>query len=85
MNIEYSPKFERLYKKLPEDIKILAVEQEKIFRKNPFDSKLKVHKLSGPLRNYWAFWIDYKYRIIFSFLDSKTARFYIVGDHSIYQ
>jgi len=85
MNIEYSPKFERLYKKLPEDIKILAVEQEKIFRKNPFDPKLKTHKLSGPLRNYWAFWIDYKYRLIFSFLNSKTVRFHIIGDHRIYK
>jgi len=85
MNIEYSPKFERLYKKLPNDIKILAAEQEKIFRKNPFDPKLKTHKLSGPLRNYWAFWIDYKYRLIFSFLNSKTVRFHIIGDHRIYK
>lgn len=85
MSIEYSPKFMRLYKKLPADIKILAEKQEKIFRKNPFDKKLRIHKLSGPMRNYWAFWIDYRYRIIFSFLDSKTARFHIVGDHSVYK
>lgn len=85
MQIEYSPKFARLYKKLPKEIKISAEEREKIFRQNPFDARLKTHKLGGVLKNYWAFWIDYKYRIIFSLLDKNTARFHIVGDHSIYK
>ena len=85
MKIEYSPKFKRLYKDLPRYVKILAAERENIFRTNPFDPRLKTHKLSGALRNYWAFWIDYKYRIIFSFIDTGTVRFHIVGDHSIYK
>ncbi len=85
MKIEYSPKFVRLYKKLPEEIKILAEKQMEIFCQNPFDSRLKTHKLSGPLRNYWAFWINYQYRIIFSFLSEDTIRFHIVGDHKIYE
>jgi len=49
MKIEYSPKFKRLYKKLPNDIKILAAEQEKIFRKNPFDQRLKTHQFINNL------------------------------------
>ncbi len=85
MKIEYSPKFTRLYKKLPEEIQFLTENQVKIFRQNPFDLRLKTHKLSGPLRKYWAFWINYRYRIIFSFLNQNTIRFHIVGDHSIYQ
>lgn len=85
MEIQYSPKFMRLYKKLPVDVKFLAEKQEKIFRQNQFDPRLKTHKLSGPLRNYWAFWIDYKYRVIFSFIDLRTARFHIIGDHSVYK
>lgn len=85
MNVEYSPKFLRMYKKLPGDVKNSAEEKIKIFRKNPLDARLKTHKLGGPLRNYWAFWIDHKYRILFAFWDSKTARFHTVGDHSIYQ
>ncbi|MBI5912993.1 hypothetical protein HY839_00965 [Candidatus Azambacteria bacterium] len=56
-----------------------------VFLDNPFDSKLKTHKLSGPLRNYWAFWIDHRHRIVFSFMGAATVRFHIVGDHSIYQ
>jgi addiction module RelE/StbE family toxin len=84
MDIEYSPKFLRAFKKLPKDAKILAREKIEIFQKDPFDAKLKTHKLSGPLRNYWAFGINQKYRVIFSFFNSKIARFHIVGDHSIY-
>ncbi|MEK7451569.1 MAG: type II toxin-antitoxin system mRNA interferase toxin, RelE/StbE family [Patescibacteria group bacterium] len=85
MRIEYSPKFVRLYKKMPKDIKILAEKQEKIFRQNQFDPRLKAHKLSGPLRKYWAFRIDCQYRIVFSFLDSKTIRFHAIGNHKIYE
>jgi addiction module RelE/StbE family toxin len=84
MGIEYSPKFLRTFKKLPKDAKRLAREKIGIFQKNPFDAKLKTHKLSGPLRNYWALGINQKYRIIFSFLNSKITRFHIIGDHSIY-
>jgi len=71
--------------KLPVEIKIAAERQEKIFRKDIFDKRLKTHKLSGVLKNYWAFTIDYKHRIVFSFLDSQTVKFHIIGDHSIYR
>ena len=66
MRIVYSKKFAREYKKLPEQLKILAEQKEKIFRGNPFNPRLKTHKLTGRLREFWAFSIDYQYRIIFS-------------------
>lgn len=46
MEIIYSSKFAREYKKLPNSIKDVAEEQEKIFRENPFDPRLKTHKLN---------------------------------------
>jgi mRNA-degrading endonuclease YafQ of YafQ-DinJ toxin-antitoxin module len=86
MKIIYSPKFAREYKKLPKSIKGSAEEREKIFRKNPFDTRLKTHKLKGKLKEFLSFSIGYKYRIIFE-LDKhkKVAYFYSVGDHEIYQ
>lgn len=84
-NIEYSSKFVRLYKKLPIEIKKLAEARVCIFKAYPFDEKLETHKLSGRLSEYWAFWIDRKYRIIFSFNKDKSVRFHSVGDHSIYR
>lgn len=85
MKIIYLPKFARQYKKLPRGIKSLAIDKEKIFRQDPFDSSLKTHKLHGELKTFWAFSISYKYRIIFDFADKSTVRFYSIGDHNIYE
>lgn len=85
MKIYYSSKFAREYKNLPLNVKQKAEKKEKIFRKDPFDKRLETHKLSGRLKDFWAFSIDRKYRIIFEFADEKTIWFHFVGDHSIYQ
>lgn len=85
MKIYYSTKFEREYKRLSIHIKKLTEEKEKIFRINPHDPKLNVHKLKGELSGYWAFWIDQKYRVIFEYLKKDTIWFHSVGDHSIYR
>lgn len=85
MKIFYLPRFKREYKKLPLRVRELAIEKEKIFRNDFSDPRLNTHKLHGPLKTFWAFWVDYKYRIIFDFLDKDTARFYSIGDHDIYE
>lgn len=86
MEIIYSSKFAREYRKLPKDIKILAEEKETIFRKDSYDTRLKTHKLKGKFDGFLSFSIGYKYRIIFEFSkDRKTVYFHTVGDHDIYQ
>lgn len=86
MEIIYSPKFAREYKKLPNNIKDIAEEHETLFRKNPFDSRLKTHKLKGKFSGFLSFSLDYKHRIIFEFSkDKNTAYFHSVGDHDVYQ
>ncbi len=85
MKIIYSPKFAREYKKLSKTVKDIAEQQEKIFRKDLFDPKLKTHKLKGKLNGFSSFSIDHKYRIIFEFSkDKKTIYFHSVGSHDIY-
>lgn len=84
MQIFYSSEFKRRYKRLPIEVQKKAEEREIIFRKDPFDSRLKIHKLHGRLGDFWAFSIDDRCRIIFRFQDKKTVRFYAVGDHSLY-
>ena len=51
------------------------------FQKNPFDKKLKTHKLSGSLKGSWAFSINYSYRIIFEFIDDNTILLIDIGTH----
>jgi len=84
MTIEYSVKFAKQFKKLPKEVQESALKCEKLFRENPFDQKLKTHKLHGAMKDYWAFSISYSYRIGFTFIDTDFVRFHAIGSHSIY-
>ena len=84
MKIFYRPKFKRQYKKLPENLKLLVKEKGEIFRKDPFDPRLKTHKLHGHFEGLLAFRIDYQHRIIFEFVENDHVLFHSVGNHDIY-
>ena len=84
MQIYYSSKFKREYKKLTREVKLLAEEKEVIFRKNPFDKRLDAHKLHGRLKEFWSFSLDSRSRIIFEFAKKNIVWFHSVGDHSVY-
>ena len=84
MKIFYSSQFLRKYKQLPEEIREKLKKRGKIFHKNPFDSRLKTHKLQGELHEFWSFSVDFKYRVIFKFDGKSVAKFYNIGGHSIY-
>ena len=58
MRIEYSPQFARMYKKLDSKIQDRAEVREQIFRRDPFDPRLKTHKLTAMLKDKWAFSVD---------------------------
>lgn len=82
MEILYSSKFVRQYKKLPEDVKLRAIKCERLFQKNPFDPRLKTHKLHGSQHNVMSFSVNYSYRIIFKFYGAEVV-FYEIGTHDI--
>lgn len=42
-------------------------------------------KLTGKFGHYWSFSIDYQLRILFEFIDEKTAGFINMGTHEIYK
>ena len=79
------PRFDKHYRKLPKDVKNKAEIKEKIFRKNPFDPRLKTHKLHGKEKEAWAFWVDYRYRIKFIFLNEEEVLFLDIGPHKVYK
>lgn len=81
MEIEYADEFEKRYIELPNQIKIKAEKQEKLFRSNPFHPSLHTEKLSPKSREVWSFRIDKNYRIIFRFLDKDKILFLNVGHH----
>lgn len=85
MEIRYRPRFGREYKKLSSSLQRLVRKRTVLFKKNPYDIRLKTHKLHGELEGFHAFWVDFHHRIMFAFVDEKTVEFYSVGDHDIYE
>ena len=81
MKIRTTSYFERRYKKLSAVLKEKAVNRERIFIKNPFDSRLNTHKLHGKKKEEWAYSIDYRYRISFIFVGGDEILYTDVGTH----
>ena len=69
--------FSRSFKRRTKNNKDL---QERVYKtlealsQNPFDPKLKTHKLHGQLEGYWACSIDYDLRVIFTFEPDPTSK-----------
>lgn len=85
MQIIYSPRFAKSYKKLPKKIKLLAEGREEVFRQDPFEPRLKTHKLKEELKDFYSFSISYNWRIVFHFEDKNSIVFDNIGTHSIYK
>ena len=81
MRIFASSKFKRRYKKLLPGIKLKAEQREQLFVADPFDFRLRTHKLHGKDREHWAYSIDNNYRIKFAFLDGDDILYLDVGTH----
>ena len=84
MEVRYTSRFEREAKKVPRHLRKTVEDRVELFKRNPFDSRLKTHKLTGALKEFWSFSVDYHYRVIFEFTESNCTVFHSIGDHSIY-
>ncbi len=85
MEISFSSSFKRAFKKQISGRK--QIEKEfwdiiEIFIDNPFDNRLKTHKLQGKLKDLWGFTVEYDLRIVFYFTDDdKKAILVDIGKH----
>lgn len=83
--ILFTPEFKRDYRKLSAEMKTALKERGKLLQENPFHPLLKTHKLTGTLKECWAYSVDFRVRVLFQF-NSKTEIVLLrVGDHSIYR
>jgi addiction module RelE/StbE family toxin len=85
MEVSFSDSFKKVFKKR---VKSTEIEPEfwirlELFINDPFDAKLKAHKLSGKLKNLWSFSIEYDLRVVFYFTKDKPKRalFIDIGTH----
>lgn len=84
-NIYYAKKFIKELKSLPKQITSLAIKKEKIFRKNPLHSSLRLHELHGKFKGIWSISITGNYRILFERQPNGDILFISVGKHDIYK
>lgn len=57
-------------------------EKLEVFTKNPFEGSLRTHKLTGKLKGWWSFSLDYEKRIIFKFLEGNRVLLIDIGSHN---
>ena len=84
IEVTFSSSFKRAFKKRigrQKDLEDKFWQRVEIFRNDPFDLRLRTHKLSGELREYWSFSIAYDLRIVFQFAGKNQAVFQDIGTH----
>jgi mRNA-degrading endonuclease YafQ of YafQ-DinJ toxin-antitoxin module len=86
MEIAYSPSFVRKYKNFPDSLKQEIKEKIVLFQDEVNHRQLRVHKLSGSLKDQYSFSVNYKVRVVFVYSDETPRRAILlaVGDHDIY-
>lgn len=83
MQIEYSKKFIKEFKKCPPNIKKLFVSKLNILIDDKFNISLKNHSLSGKLKNCRSININSDWRAIYQKIDNgEIAYFVAIGTHS---
>jgi len=86
MEVSFTGQFKKAYQKrvLNGTISEAAFRQTlEIFVADPFDVKLKTHKLSGKLKGLFSFLITYSLRVVFYFTHDRPQKaiFVNIGDH----
>jgi plasmid maintenance system killer protein len=88
IEIIYSKKISKIiYEILKTDYVLFKEVTDKVTEFKNFENhqKLKVNKLHGKMKYIYSFSVNYKYRILFKYLDKNTIVLLTIGDHQIYQ
>ena len=85
MRVEVTSQFQRSFNKLPSDLRRLTVQRVACFAANPFDPRLRTHKLKGKLKALWSFSVSDAYRVLVSFPQPGIALLHNVGTHDVYR
>ena len=85
IKVVHAARFLKSLKRLPWRIQEKIAERHDIFTQNPFDPRLDTHKLHGRFKEFWAYSVDHRYRVIFIFKNPHTVIYYDTGLHPIYR
>jgi mRNA-degrading endonuclease YafQ of YafQ-DinJ toxin-antitoxin module len=85
MKISYTPHFARLYGKLSGNLQDETDIALELFKNDPANVRLRVHKLNGRLADYWSFSVNYNYRVVFRYGGKNEALLTAIGNHDVYK
>ncbi len=80
-SVEYSSRFIRVFRKIDSELQEEVIEKVELLKNPERHKKLKVHKLSGKLKNIWSFSVNYRIRITFSKPKKNVIVLETVGTH----
>ncbi len=84
MKVYFKPTFVRKLNLLESALQDEVLEKIELFKSEKNRKQLKVHKLNGVLSGRYSFSVNYKTRIVFSYLSKNEAVLLVVGDHDVY-
>ncbi len=85
VKIHPSTRFKRSFKKIPSHIKKDFGKKIEIFQKYPFHPVLHTHKLNGNLGDYYVFYLQDGFRVMFDFVETNIALLINIGSHDQYK
>lgn len=85
MKVHFKPTFIKKFNKLETALREEVLEKIELFKETKNHKQLKVHKLNGVLLGRYSFSVNYKTRIVFTYLSKTEAVLLSIGDHEVYK
>lgn len=85
IEVFYSPNFIRQIASLEDALQEETMEKIELFKNEKNHKQLKNHKLKGRLKGRLSFSVNYKTRVVFSYISKKEGVLLAIGDHDIYK
>jgi len=82
MEIKYTSKFKKQYKKLPQNFQNQFDLRLKLFVTDYSHPLLKVHPLKGKFTGYWSMNVNADLRAIYLLRENEVVIFALIGTHS---
>lgn len=84
MIVSYKPTFIRQLNKLNLALQEEALEKIEMLKDEKNHRLLKVHKLHGTFSKHYSFSVNYKTRIVFTYISKQEIALLAIGDHGVY-
>lgn len=85
IQVFFKPTFIRQYNAFERELQEEVFEKIELFKEVKNHKQLKVHKLHGRLAGRHSFSVNYKIRIVFSYLSKTETVLLAIGDHDVYK